>query len=114
MSSAAVQPRRLDPAVFERPRFDWTRAEVEALFDLSFPELVFTAASVHRRGFDPSEIQLSQLLSVKTGGCAENCGYCSQSAHFDTGLKATRLMEADAVIQAAKAAKAAGAAPGAI
>jgi biotin synthase len=100
----------LDPSAFQRPRFDWTRAEVEALFELSFPELVFTAASVHRSGFDPSEIQLSQLLSVKTGGCAENCGYCSQSAHFDTGLKATRLMEVQSVIQAAQAAKAAGAA----
>jgi biotin synthase len=100
----------LHAAAFQRPRFDWTRAEVEALFELSFPELVFTAAGVHRLGFDPSEIQLSQLLSVKTGGCAENCGYCSQSAHFDTGLKATRLMEAQAVIQAAAAAKAAGAA----
>ncbi len=95
-----------DPA---SPRTDWSRAEVEALFDLPFPELVFRAASVHRSGFDPAEIQLSQLLSVKTGGCAENCGYCSQSAHFDTGLKATRLMEPDAVVAYAARAKAAGA-----
>ena len=91
------------------PRHDWTRAEVEALFDLSFPELVYRAASVHRMWFDPSEVQLSQLLSVKTGGCAENCGYCSQSAHFDTGLKASRLMAADAVIADAARAKASGA-----
>jgi biotin synthase len=91
------------------PRFDWTRKEVEALFDLPFTELVFQAASVHRAWFDPSEIQLSQLLSIKTGGCAENCGYCSQSAHFDTGLKASKLMEADAVIADAMRAKAAGA-----
>ncbi len=95
-----------DPAA---PRTDWTRAEVSALFDLAFPELVFRAASVHRRWFDPAQIQLSQLLSVKTGGCAENCGYCSQSAHFDTGLKATRLMDADAVIAEAARAKAGGA-----
>ncbi len=95
-----------DPA---EPRFDWTRKEVEALFDLPFTELVFQAASVHRAWFDPSEIQLSQLLSIKTGGCAENCGYCSQSAHFDTGLAASKLMEADAVIADAKRAKAAGA-----
>jgi biotin synthase len=80
-----------DPA---ETRTDWTRAEVEALFDLPFMELVFQAAAVHRANFDPSEIQLSQLLSVKTGGCEENCGYCSQSAHFDTGLKASKLMDA--------------------
>jgi biotin synthase len=95
-----------DPA---EPRHDWTLAEVEALFDLPFPELVFQAATVHRRWFDPSEVQLSQLLSVKTGGCAENCGYCSQSAHFDTGLKAAKLMEPEAVIAAAEQAKAGGA-----
>jgi biotin synthase len=94
---------------FAEPRHDWTLAEVEALFDLPFPELVFQAATVHRRWFDPSEVQLSQLLSVKTGGCAENCGYCSQSAHFDTGLKAAKLMEPEAVIAAAEQAKAGGA-----
>ncbi|MFZ5670240.1 MAG: biotin synthase BioB [Pseudomonadota bacterium] len=98
--------RIADPAA---PRHDWTRAEIEALFDLPFAELVFQAASVHRRWFDPSELQLSQLLSVKTGGCAENCGYCSQSASFDTGLKATRLMEPEAVVLAAAAAQAGGA-----
>ena len=95
-----------DPAL---PRHDWTLAEVEALFALPFPELVFRAASVHRTNFDPAEVQLSQLLSVKTGGCAEDCGYCSQSAKFDTGLKASRLMEADAVIADAAKAKACGA-----
>jgi len=91
------------------PRHDWTRAEIEALFALAFPELVFRAASVHRANFKPDEVQLSQLLSVKTGGCAENCGYCSQSAHFDTGVPASKLMAADAVIEAAKAAQAGGA-----
>jgi biotin synthase len=95
-----------DPA---QPRHDWTLAEVEALFELPFPELVFQAASVHRRWFDPAEVQLSQLLSIKTGGCAENCGYCSQSAHFDTGLKAERLMAPDQVIAAARDARASGA-----
>jgi biotin synthase len=90
-------------------RHDWTLGEVEGLFDLPFTELIFRAAEIHRRFFDPAEVQLSQLLSVKTGGCAENCGYCSQSAHFDTGLKAERLMPAEAVIAAAKAAKAGGA-----
>src|ERR1700734_2022958 len=67
-----------DPAL---PRHDWTLAEIEALFELPFNELVFRAASVHRRWFDPSEVQISQLLSVKTGGCPENCCYCSQSQH---------------------------------
>src|SRR5258705_7619976 len=88
------------------PRQDWSRTEVEALFELPFSTLMFEAATVHRAWFDP---QLSQLLSVKTGGCSENCGYCSQSAHFDTGLKASRLMETEKVIANAAQAKAAGA-----
>jgi len=82
---------------------------VEALFELPFTELVFRAAQVHRVWFDPTELQLSQLLSVKTGGCPENCGYCSQSQSFQTGVAATRLMEAQAVIAAAAEAKAGGA-----
>ncbi len=90
-------------------RHDWTKDEIAALFDLPFMELVYKAASVHRQSFDPSEVQLSQLLSVKTGGCAENCGYCSQSAHFDTGLKASRLMAVDTVLAEAKAARDGGA-----
>jgi biotin synthase len=94
---------------FATVRHDWTKAEIAALFGLPFMELVFRAASVHRQSFDPSEVQLSQLLSVKTGGCAENCGYCSQSAHFDTGLKASKLMPVDEVMQAARAAKDGGA-----
>ncbi|WP_296815862.1 biotin synthase BioB [Brevundimonas sp.] len=95
-----------DPA---EPRHDWTLAEVEALFARPFMDLVFAAAEVHRRWFDPSQVQLSRLLSVKTGGCAENCGYCSQSAHFKTGLKASRLMETETVLAEARAAKAGGA-----
>jgi len=91
------------------PRYDWTLDEVEALFELPFAELVFQAASVHRRWFDPAEVQRSQLLSVKTGGCAENCGYCSQSAHFDTGLGASKLMAAEQVLAEARAAKDGGA-----
>jgi len=90
-------------------RHDWTKDEIAALFDLPFMELVYRAASVHRQSFDPSEVQLSQLLSVKTGGCAENCGYCSQSAHFDTGLKASKLMDPAEVVAAAKAARDSGA-----
>ncbi|MBI1406662.1 MAG: biotin synthase BioB [Caulobacter sp.] len=95
-----------DPA---QPRHDWEKSEIEALFELPFMELVFQAAQVHRRWFDPSELQLSQLLSVKTGGCAENCGYCSQSASFKTGLQASKLMDPETVIAAAKAAQAGGA-----
>lgn len=92
-----------------QPRHDWMLDEVLGLFDLPFTELLFEAATVHRRWFDPTQVQMSQLLSVKTGGCAENCGYCSQSASFDTGVKASKLMEPDAVVAAAAAAKAAGA-----
>lgn len=92
-----------------QPRHDWTLEEVEALFARPFMELVFEAASVHRTWFDPSQIQKSQLLSIKTGGCAENCGYCSQSASFKTGLKAEKLLDADVVIAEAAAAKAGGA-----
>jgi biotin synthase len=96
------------PALHE-PRHDWTLEEVEAMFALPFTELVFQAAAVHRRWFDPTEVQMSRLLSVKTGGCAENCGYCSQSAHFDTGLKASKLMEPEAVMAQAAEARAGGA-----
>jgi len=95
-----------DPAL---PRHDWTLEEVVSLFALPFTELVFQAASVHRRWFDPAEVQRSQLLSVKTGGCAEDCGYCSQSAHFDTGLAASKLMQVDAVVAEARAARDGGA-----
>ena len=98
--------RHVDPA---QPRHDWTLEEIEALFERPFMELVFDAAAMHRRWFDPSEVQLSQLLSVKTGGCPENCGYCSQSQHFKTGVPASKLMDAQTVIAAAAEAKAGGA-----
>jgi len=91
------------------PRTDWTRAEIAVLFDLPFPELVFRAAQIHRAHFSADEVQLSQLLSVKTGGCAENCGYCSQSAHFDTGVPASKLMAVEDVAAAARRAKSGGA-----
>lgn len=91
------------------PRHNWTRGEIAELFELPFPDLVFRAASVHREHFASDEVQLSQLLSVKTGGCAENCGYCSQSAHFNTGLPASKLMPAEEVLAAAQRAKAGGA-----
>ena len=87
------------------PRTDWTRAEIAALFDLPFTELLFRAAEVHRAHHAADQVQLSTLLSIKTGGCPEDCGYCSQSAHADTGLKATKLMDPRAVLQAAAQAK---------
>src|SRR5262245_50262096 len=90
-------------------RTDWTRAEVRALFELPFPELMFRAQQVHRRHFDPTEVQISTLLSIKTGGCPEDCGYCPQSVHYDTGVKAEKLMSRGAVLADARAAKQAGA-----
>jgi biotin synthase len=90
-------------------RHDWTRAEVRALFALPFPELMFRAAQVHRENFDPTEVQISTLLSIKTGGCPEDCAYCPQSAQYDTGVKAEKLMSLDAVLSQARAAKAGGA-----
>jgi biotin synthase len=96
-------------ALHDVPRSDWTREEIAALFALPFAELMFRAASVHRAHFDPNQVQTSTLLSIKTGGCPEDCGYCSQSAKNDTGLKASKLMEVDAVLADARAAKAAGA-----
>lgn len=90
-------------------RHDWTREAVKSLFALPFPDLMFKAQTVHRMYFDPAEVQISTLLSIKTGGCPEDCGYCSQSAHHDTGLKASKLMEVEKVLAEARAAKAAGA-----
>ncbi len=92
--------------VFAAPRHDWTRDEVRALFDLPFPELMFRAQSVHRQNFDPTEVQISTLLSIKTGGCPEDCAYCPQSARYDTGVRAEKLMALDAVLAEARAAKA--------
>ena len=90
-------------------RHDWTRQQVRALFDLPFPELIFRAQSVHRQNFDPTEVQISTLLSIKTGGCPEDCAYCPQSARYDTGVRAEKLMALDAVLAEARAAKSAGA-----
>ncbi len=90
-------------------RHDWTRAEIAALFALPFAELMFRAAQVHRAHFDPTEVQISTLLSIKTGGCPEDCAYCPQSAQYDTGVKAEKLMNIDAVLSEARAAKANGA-----
>src|SRR3546814_19274136 len=89
-------------------RMDWTRAEIAALFDRPFLDLLFEAQQVHRARHAANEVQLSTLLSIKTGGCAEDCGYCSQSAFAKSGLKAEKLMEVETVLTAAREAKAAG------
>jgi biotin synthase len=90
-------------------RHDWSRAEIRALFELPFPELMFRAQSLHREYFDPTEVQISTLLSIKTGGCPEDCAYCPQSAHYETGVKAEKLMSLEAVLNEASAARDAGA-----
>src|SRR5438128_6929896 len=90
-------------------RHDWTRGEVRALFELPFPELSFRAQRIHRLHFDPTEVQISTLISIKTGGCPEDCAYCPQSAHYQTSVKAEKLMRVDAVLAEARAAKSAGA-----
>jgi len=105
LDTAARTSSRAAPAL----RHDWTRADVLGLYNLPFMDLLFRAQTVHRASFDPNKVQKSRLLSIKTGGCAEDCGYCSQSAHHKTGLKASKLMEVERVIAEAKKAKAQGA-----
>ncbi|MBY8610636.1 MAG: biotin synthase BioB [Burkholderia sp.] len=105
--TAAVQPDAIPVAAPASQR--WRVADVVALFALPFNDLLFRAQQVHREHFDANAVQLSTLLSIKTGGCEEDCGYCSQSSHHDTGLKAEKLMDVDTVLDAARAAKANGA-----
>ncbi|MCA8204945.1 MULTISPECIES: biotin synthase BioB [Burkholderia] len=105
--TAAVQPDAIPVAAPASQR--WRVADVVALFELPFNDLMFRAQQVHREHFDANAVQLSTLLSIKTGGCEEDCGYCSQSSHHETGLKAEKLMDVDTVLDAARAAKANGA-----
>lgn len=102
--SASQKP--LEPVAV---RHDWQLHEVEALFGLPFNDLIFQAQTVHRSCFDPNEVQVSSLLSIKTGSCSEDCGYCPQSARYDSDLAPEALMPVDAVLQAAERAKAEGA-----
>ncbi|MFT6957080.1 MAG: biotin synthase [Halieaceae bacterium] len=90
-------------------RHDWTRAEVQRLYDLPFNDLLFRAQTIHRQYFDPNQVQISTLLSIKTGACPEDCAYCPQSNRFDTGLEVEKLMEVEQVLKQAHAAKASGA-----
>ena len=103
--SSVVSPATISGGV----RHDWTREEIDALFDLPFSDLMFHAQRIHREHFDPREIQISTLLSIKTGGCPEDCAYCPQSAKYDAGVKAEKLMPLDVVLREARAAKDGGA-----
>jgi biotin synthase len=94
---------------FKQPRHNWSRPDAEALYDLPFADLMFRAQGIHRRNFDPNHLETASLLSIKTGGCPEDCGYCSQSAHYKTDVKATRLMDKAAVVETAQRARDAGA-----
>ncbi len=91
------------------PRNDWTVEQATDLLQLPFNDLLFQAHSIHRREFDPNEVQISTLLSIKTGACAEDCSYCPQSARYDTGLERESLMPVDEVLTAAREARDRGA-----
>jgi biotin synthase len=96
--------------VVPAPRdINWTREQALALYEAPFNDLLFRAQTVHRQHFDPNKVQLSRLLSIKTGGCPEDCGYCSQSSHHESGLKASKLMEVERVVAEARKARDAGA-----
>src|SRR5207302_6511456 len=98
-----------DESFASTPRHDWTRDQIGALFALPFAELVFRAQAIHRANFDARDVQISTLLSIKTGGCPEDCGYCSQSTFHETGLKASKLMDLSEVVAQARTARDAGA-----
>ncbi len=97
------------PAASAGVRFDWRLEEIQALLEVPFNDLVFRAQSLHREHFDPNAVQVSTLLSIKTGGCPEDCGYCPQSVHHNASLRAEPLMDVDAVVEAARSARRAGA-----
>ncbi|RXZ31005.1 biotin synthase BioB [Oxalobacteraceae bacterium CAVE-383] len=117
-STAASAGQHARPVVLHRPAAPpaahaqsgrWTLAAIQELFDMPLMDLLFQAQTVHRQHWPAGDIELATLLSVKTGGCPENCGYCPQSSAFDTGVKAQKLMAVDEVVRAAQAAKDAGA-----
>ncbi len=105
----SITVKERNPGMAGVLRHDWTQEELLALFTLPLPELIFRAQTAHRCFFDAAEVQVSTLLSIKTGGCPEDCAYCPQSAHHDTGVDAAKLMSVDAALAAARAAKAGGA-----
>lgn len=108
-SSQALVEKVAERSDRDALRHDWKVEEILSFFDLPFNDLLFEAHQVHRRHFNPNTVQISTLLSIKTGGCPEDCKYCSQSARYHTGLEAEKLLKVDEVIAEAKKAKAAGA-----
>jgi biotin synthase len=106
LTTALPEP---DPIRLGVVRTDWRLEEVRALFDLPFADLIFHAQRVHRANFDPNQVQVSTLLSIKTGACPEDCAYCSQSIRFETGVKSEPLMNLDDVVQKGRTARANGA-----
>ncbi|PHS22981.1 MAG: biotin synthase BioB [Methylophaga sp.] len=102
MSKTLIKPDQLI-------RHDWQQEEVEALYELPFADLMFRAQTSHRENFDPNAVQISTLLSIKTGGCAEDCGYCPQSVHHESSVKAEPMLPLDEVLESAAEAKSAGA-----
>jgi biotin synthase len=108
MQETAIRVQARKPTPSTAPE-RWSVTDIEALFALPFTELLHQAQTVHRAHFDPTEVQLSTLLSIKTGGCPEDCSYCPQAAQYDTGVEASKLMEPEAVLDAARRAQAAGA-----
>jgi biotin synthase len=112
MHLASTNPQPASPPSSVSPdglRHDWSIAEIEALFALPFNDLLFRAATIHRDNFDPNRVQISRLLSIKTGKCPEDCKYCPQSAHYATEVEPEGLLEVDVVLEAARQAKASGA-----
>ncbi|HXY21646.1 MAG TPA: biotin synthase BioB, partial [Burkholderiaceae bacterium] len=108
-SSAAVKPTAQGAEVPPAVALAWPQPAIAALFELPFNDLLYRAQQVHREHFDPNAVQLSTLLSIKTGGCSEDCAYCSQSSHYNTNLKAGKLLEVEEVVEAAHRAKESGA-----
>ena len=101
--------RLFDTLIEDKTKHDWQVEEVLKLFEMPFNDLIFKAAEIHRSNHNPNAVQISTLLSIKTGSCPENCKYCPQSAHYNTGLEKESLMETNKILEAAKAAKEAGA-----
>jgi biotin synthase len=105
----SLAQRLFDTLIEDKTKHDWQVEEVLKLFEMPFNDLIFKAAEIHRSNHNPNAVQISTLLSIKTGSCPENCKYCPQSAHYNTGLEKESLMETDKILEAAKAAKEAGA-----
>jgi biotin synthase len=108
-SSGKSRDMRMDQTLLGTLRHDWTLAEVESLFAMPFMDLLFHAQRVHRQHHEPNTVQMSTLLSIKTGACPEDCAYCSQSVRYDTGLEREMLLEIGQVVESARRAKEAGA-----